>query len=302
MVGGSPWYKLFIVFIIVIASTVLTMLLGTLMIPLLFDIPFMELTTLLEDPNYYGRVEILKFLQGLSTLGTFMIPGLLGAYLISPYPSDYLNINSFPRRAGLVVILLLALTLSGTVISDTLFRLSNAISFPESWSDLESYLDTMQKATQDQMLSFLDMNSPLEFIQMIIIMAVLPAVCEETLFRGVLQPLFIKGFKNVHIGIIITSLLFGMLHQQIYSFLSITALSVILGYLKLWSRSLWVPVVMHFFNNASIIIAIYFFEVPIDSLDDVSADWDFTYIFGGLGVFILALYGLRKMIYERLPL
>ena len=297
--GGSPWYKLFIVFVLVILGTIVSVLLAGAAIPFLFDIPFSDIPALLEDPNYFGRLEIMKFLQGVSSIGTFMVPGIIGAYLISPYPSDYLNLNHFPKYGWLIIILILILTLSGTVISDSLYRLSSQLSFPDSLSGIQNYFDEVQQATEDQLSRFLNMTNSWDFIQMLLVMAVLPAVSEETLFRGVLQPLFIRGFKNVHIGIIITSVLFGMLHQQIYSFLSITALSIVLGYLKQWSKSIWVPVVMHFFNNASIVVAIYFFDMSAETLGDVSADWDYGLVIGGLALFGITLVILKRLVTTR---
>ena len=299
LIGGSPWFKLFVVFAMVIASTAIFLMLGTLSIPLFFDIPLTGLLEFVESPGFYERVDILLFLQGLTTIGTFMIPALVGAYLISPYPSDYLGIQNFPKKGGIIVLLLIILTLGGTVISDTLYKISMAIPFPEALASLKEYLDSAQGAMQDQMASFLDMQSPMDFVMVLFVMAVLPALCEETLFRGILQPLVIRGLKNTHWGIILSSILFGVLHQQFYSFLSIFALSIVLGYLKFWTKSLWVPIIMHFFNNASIVVAIYFFNVSLDDVSGASTGWDLLYIFGGVLVFSLSLWGINKLSSEK---
>lgn len=299
LIGGSPWFKLFIVFALVIGSTAISLLVGTLTIPMLFDISYSGLMDYFDSPELYDRVDILLYLQGITTIGTFMIPASIGAFLISPYPSDYLGLQRFPKKAGLIILLLLFLTLGGTVISDTLYKLSLSFPFPESWSDLKEFLDGTQSAMESQMASFLDMKTPLNFINVLLVMAILPALCEEVLFRGILQPLFIRGVKNTHWGILITSILFGILHQQFYSFLSIFALSVVLGYLKFWSKSLWVPITMHFFNNASIVVAIYFFNLSLEDVSTTSTDWDFAYIIGGILVFALCLWGINKLSSEK---
>lgn len=299
LIAGSPWYKLFVVFALTIASTALISFVAVLSIPLFFNIEYSELLKFIHDDGFFERVDILLYMQGVSTIGTFLIPAMVASYLISPYPSAYLGLEVFPKKAGLIIILLLVLTLSGTVISDSLYKLSTAIPFPESWSGLKEYLDGAQNAMEDQMASFLNMQNPSDFLMVLMVMAVLPAVCEESLFRGILQPLFIRACKSAGWGIIISSLLFGLLHQQFYSFLSIFALSVVLGYLRFWTKSLWVSVVMHFFNNASIVIAIYFFDLSLDELSSSSNSWDLFYISAGVMVFSLCLFALYKFSREK---
>ncbi len=299
LIGSSPWYKLFIVFVLVIVSTFVSLLVGTLSIPLFFDISFSGLMDYVQSPELYERVDIVLYLQGLTTIGTFVLPALVAVYLISPFSSDYLGLSSFPKKAGIIVGLLVVLTLSGTVISDSLYRLSLAIPFPESMLGLKEYLDSAQVAMEEQMGRFLDMNGPFDFITVLIIMAVLPAVCEETLFRGVIQPLFIRAFKSSWAGIVVSSIIFGILHQQFYSFLSIFALSVVLGYLKYWTKSLWVSMIMHFFNNASIVVAIYFFDVSMEDINGSTDAFSLNYFLVGSLLFGLSLYAMNRLSKEK---
>lgn len=299
LIGSSPWSKLFIVFALVIASTFFTLLLGAFSIPLFFDIPFSGLLDFVQSQELYERVDIVLYLQGLTTIGTFALPALLTVYLISPFPSDYLGLSSFPKYSFVIVLLLLALTASGTVISDSLYRLSLAIPFPDSLTALKEYLDNAQVTMQDQMASFLNMHSPQDFVSVLVVMAVLPAVCEETLFRGLIQPLFIRGLKSSWLGIVLSSIIFGILHQQFYSFLSIFALSVVLGYLKYWTKSLWIPMIMHFFNNASIVVAIYFFDVSLDEINGSTEAFNLNFVLGGILVFGLCLFAINKLSKEK---
>ena len=296
LLGASPWYKLFIAFLVALVGTFLMLSIGAALVPVFFNVSMMDAIAMLQNPNSPGAIEILKFLQGFNTLGTFLMPALIMAYLISPFPSDYLQINTFPRKGWLVLILIVCITLGSTVISDALIRLTYEIPFPAFMSGFKEYLDELQGMTEQHIASLLEISGLWEFLEIFMIMAILPAVCEETLFRGIVQPLFIKGFRNVHIGIIVTSIIFGLLHQQFYSFLSITALSVVLGYLKHWSKSLWVPIVMHLLNNGTIIIAVYFFNVPLDDLADGSTTWDVYYFIPGVIAFTMGLFFLHKLL------
>ena len=87
--------------------------------------------------------------------------------------------------------------------------------------------------------------------------AIIPAIGEELLFRGVIQRLFINWTKNAHWGILITSILFSALHMQFFGFFPRMMLGILFGYLFLWSGSLWLPILCHFINNGSAVVYVY---------------------------------------------
>ena len=78
--------------------------------------------------------------------------------------------------------------------------------------------------------------------------ALVPAVCEEFLFRGTilanLRP-FGQG-----VAIVASSVLFGLMHQNPYQLLYTTAAGLVLGYAYVKTKSIWCPMLIHFFNNA----------------------------------------------------
>ena len=88
----------------------------------------------------------------------------------------------------------------------------------------------------------------------LLMVAVLAAVGEELIFRGILVKLFREWTGNIHLAVIIPALLFSTLHLQFYGFFGRLALGIILGYLFVWSGSLWVPIAVHFLNNAMAVI------------------------------------------------
>ncbi len=238
--------------------------------------------------------DLLMFLQGFSTIGTFLVPGLLGAYFISDRPGTFLGISSFPSQGFVVMLLVLLLTLAGTTISDALYRFSSTIPFPDWLKFAESWLRGSENLMMEQMQNFLRMESGFDFVRVLFIMAILPAVAEETLFRGAIQPLLKKATGNRHLAIWITAALFGLLHQQFNAFLSIMALGAVLGYLREWSGSLWVAIIMHLFNNGLIVCLVYFFDMPYLEVANLSDSWQWYYALPGLAIFVTCLMVLRN--------
>lgn len=89
------------------------------------------------------------------------------------------------------------------------------------------------------------------FLANIFVVAILPALGEELFFRGVMQPFVSKIVKNAFLGVFITAFVFSAIHFQFQGFIPRLALGMMFGYLYLWSGSLWVPITVHFVNNAS---------------------------------------------------
>lgn len=282
-----------IIFLAVLGITVFS-LLGFLLIPLIYSVSFQSLLDASQDGIGFSP-QILKFLQGLSSIGLFLVPALIAAHLFALNGAKYLRIDRFPKRWLAVLVLLVIITFSGNVISDLLYRVSKSIAWPDSLAFLENAISTSESAMTRQIQRFLVMETPYDFIQMFFIMAILPAVCEEAMFRGALQPVLIKLTKSTHSGILITALLFGLIHMQFYTFLSIFILGVVLGYVRHWTNSLWPAMIIHLINNGSIVVAVYFYNIDYMNANDVSDAWDWSIGIPGLMVFIVAMIALYKL-------
>lgn len=85
-------------------------------------------------------------------------------------------------------------------------------------------------------------------------MALCPAITEEFFFRGALQRLIGKWNPNPHFVIWNAAILFSAFHLQFYGFIPRMLLGAYLGYLLLWTRSIWIPIFAHFINNATAVI------------------------------------------------
>jgi membrane protease YdiL (CAAX protease family) len=106
--------------------------------------------------------------------------------------------------------------------------------------------------------AILQMDSPPAFLMNLLLIAVTPAIGEEWIFRGLLQPLFQTLSSSAHLGIWLSAMVFSFFHFQLEGFLPRMMLGLILGYTFHWTRSIWIPMLLHFLNNAFQVGAIYF--------------------------------------------
>ena len=133
----------------------------------------------------------------------------------------------------------------------------------------------------------------------LVVMAVVPAIGEEFLFRGLLQRLFTSFFKNRHASIWVTAAIFSAIHMQFYGFLPRMMIGAMLGYMLVWSGSIWVPVTAHFINNALAVIFSYIntggdLNLNPDTLGTTAEQWPASLISIVLTIWILlTMYRMR---------
>ena len=127
-----------------------------------------------------------------------------------------------------------------------------------------------------------------------VVIAVIPAVGEELLFRGILQSQMIKAFGNPHVAIWLAGFLFSFIHFQFYGFIPRMLLGVIFGYLYYWSGNLLVAVLCHFFNNGITILMFYLYQlnmIDVNVEDTEKVPW--TMVFPALVLTVGLMYYLR---------
>lgn len=129
----------------------------------------------------------------------------------------------------------------------------------------------------------------------LVVIAIAPAVCEEMLFRGLLQSLFIKHQMNRHLAVWLVALIFGVVHFQFAGLLARIFLGAVLGYLFLYSRTLWLPILVHALNNAGSVV-LYFVTYNLKGVKGVPENEFNAYLFCiALVCFFAFFFMLRKL-------
>ena len=131
------------------------------------------------------------------------------------------------------------------------------LNLPERFSSIQHNLIELEERLQQTIENFLVMNTIYDLLLNLFLIAIMPAFLEEIVFRGVYQQELSRIF-NCHIAIIITSLLFSLIHMQFFGFFPRFFLGIVLGYLFYYSQNLLMPIIGHFLNNAFVILSFYF--------------------------------------------
>lgn len=187
----------------------------------------------------------LKVMQIMQTVGMFVFPGFLLAYMFSVEPSEYIGFRKFNSKSLILVIATMAIALPGI---NFLGSLNEQIPLAQWMVDMELKAEVLTKA-------FLSADSAAVLFLNLFMIAVLPAIGEELIFRGIIQKHFANITKSQIWGIIISALIFSTFHMQFKGFIPRFALGVMFGFMYSWSGSLWLPIIAHFLNNSIATVA-----------------------------------------------
>lgn len=218
----------------------------------------------------------LKCMQMLQTVGTFLLPCIVGAWLWSERPAEWLHINKpIVWREALTVVVLM---LCAMPFINLLAWLNSRLVLPDFLHGLEELIKQQEETAAQLTERFIRADSVWILMLNILFMALLPAIGEEFFFRGTLQTMFSEK-TNRHVAVWCSAILFSFIHFQFYGFVPRMLLGALFGYLLLWSGSLWLPVLAHFTNNcmAVLLYNLYYMRgmdvEEIDALGTGSTLW-----------------------------
>ncbi len=203
----------------------------------------------MSNPVYANQ---LKIVQTVSTILMFFLPALVYAAIVNRKPLRHLGFISVFSKKQLLIIT--GIVVAGLFLSEGLGEINQIIPIPKKW---ELIFRNMENSYSDSVVAMATMKNFAEYISVLIVIALIPAVVEESFFRGALQQLFVKWFKNAWVGIIVTSIIFSAIHISYYGFIARASLGIILGLLFYYGKNIWLNILAHFLNNAIAVTQLY---------------------------------------------
>ncbi|RXK49822.1 CPBP family intramembrane glutamic endopeptidase [Aquirufa rosea] len=178
-------------------------------------------------------------------------------YDLSPITAPSLRIFSWAIIALLVSIPLM----------EFIIEWNQSIILPPGYEALETWM----RASEDNMARLtkflLNFETPMDFVTALAVIAGMAAIGEELFFRGALQNLFERHLGNAHAAIWLSAAIFSFIHFQFYGFIPRMILGAFFGYLYVWFRNIWLPILAHFFNNAWTLTLSYLHQEKVIDLD-----------------------------------
>lgn len=232
------------------------------------------------------NVGMARALQVVSTFVLMFIPAVLWNYFSNGKSFHWLgfskHINVFQILLGFMI--MYAAAIAASPLEDfTKYVISY---FPS----VNAAAKHMEDLYAQQALALSNLKSVQEYIIALFIMAFFPAMFEEVFFRGTMQNLLVRWLQKPIVAIVITSLIFSLIHASVYLFLSRAVLGFALGLMFYKTKNIWVNIIAHFLNNAFALTALYAMRLKTGKVELDKIDPHVHWSLGLLG--IVALIGL----------
>jgi hypothetical protein len=248
-------------------------------------IPAEEISAFLSLPDP-AFVEAIKWMNNVAQIFGFILPVLLFVLIFGKH--DVLSLMN--RKPNV----LLWFAPFWIISANGIIEFSGVVNewLIPAGSGLERLFRPQEESAKRLTEIILGAPGSWSFFTTIITVALIPAICEELVFRGVVQPLVARSTKRIHLAVWFTAFLFSFIHFQFYGFIPRLILGAMLGYLVIWSGSIWTAVLGHFANNLVAIISYKFFDgMP----EEIGATPDYLY----LGISVVACTAIAYFMLKR---
>jgi len=194
----------------------------------------------------------MKILQAIAVVFIFIAPAIAFAVVWTKKGISYLGITT-KASIGTIVIASIGMIVALPLING-LSELNQHLQLPASLHSVEEWMRKSEDVATKITEAFMQGTDENSLFLNLFVIAFMAAISEELFFRGMLQKVLIECFKNKHVSIWIGAIIFSAFHMQFYGFIPRMLMGAYLGYLFLWSGSLWPGVIAHFMNNG---LAVY---------------------------------------------
>ncbi|HRG39110.1 MAG TPA: CPBP family intramembrane metalloprotease [Bacteroidia bacterium] len=280
---------------------------GILLFILLLVLPnaFAENATLnLDDKD---MIQLLKIGQALSVILLFIIPSLLFARYLTQSRIHYLGITKPPAfNTSLIAALGMIMALP---LINALAELNQQIHLPAALHGLEQWMKDSEEKNKLITEAFMQGTDTSTLLVNLFVIAFMAGLSEELFFRGMLQKVLIECFKNKHVAVWVGAIIFSAFHLQFYGFIPRVLMGAYLGYLFVWSGSLWPSIIAHTMNNGLAVFAAWLVNKGTikDDIETVGThnaqELIYVFISAGMVVFSLILiYRIEKRKHTEVPI
>lgn len=224
----------------------------------LFLVRFIYGKSLLDLAGGDADADILRLIQGVTSAGAFILPPVLLAYIErKSHPRYFGTHQGFSLVAVLLTIVIMVVS---NPFMEWVIKINQMMHLPAFMADLEAWMKTKETLLRQLTKELLQMHGMGDLFINLIIIALIPAIGEEFLFRGGLQNILTRLTSNYHLGIWLSAIIFSAIHLQFFGFIPRMLLGVLFGYFFVWSKSIWIAVIAHFINNGAAVVTAFYYQ------------------------------------------
>lgn len=292
----NPFFQILLLLAYAIAGMLIFSIIGLVIACVMHGIYSIEKINLLmsADPQY---VNGLKVIQILSSIGTFILPPIILALNEKKKVSSFYG---FFKPKFLLLIIVLGIMIVSMPFMEWIAVSNQKMVLPEFLKGIERWMKEKEDAAMQMTIQLITARNNFDFIVNLVMIAVLPAIGEELMFRGGLQRSINRMVSSPHAAIWISAIIFSAIHVQFYGFIPRMLLGAGFGYLYYYSGNIWYAITAHFINNAYAVCAAFYMQkhnMPLNKADEpIGFPW-YGYVISA--IITIALFKFFKDIAQR---
>ena len=206
------------------------------------------LLLLIPDSNLFAMLTLQDVLA-------FILPAIVTMAILYRRPLHVMGLDKAPSWCAIAIVIVFYIV--SLPAMNWLVEMNKAMSLPSWMAGIEQAMRASEDSAAELTREILDINSIWQFILCVFVVGVMAGLSEEMLFRGAMLRTMQDSRLGKHAVVWITAILFSALHLQFYGFVPRMLLGVWLGYLLVWTGSLWVPIIAHALNNSTVVLMSY---------------------------------------------
>lgn len=232
-----------------------------------------------------GTIFGYKLFQLIASFGSFIVTALVFTrFFARESPAEFLGFKRTVPNAKILGLTLL-IGLAAIPAISLIATLNQQIPLPADWVETA---DKLQATNDGLNRAFLQAPSIWVLLLNLLVIAIIPAIGEELLFRGAfLQLIYRFSKQRIHLSIVVVAIMFSVMHLQYYNFFAILFMGVVFGYLYFWSGNIMVAVWAHFINNGTAVLFAYIQQHNPD-MEFLGYDYEFSPLIGIAGLLVMA--------------
>lgn len=294
LANQSPMVKLFFLLTLAIGGLSVFLFFGSFLLKFLWGFNFISDPNVLSNLSDPFVVDANRLFLLFQHIGFFIVPSLLFLYLCTKNPKEFILWNTKLDSKNLIIVIGILLFMMPLV--NFLISWNEALHLPEFMGAIEAAMRSMEDTATRLTEALVYMENPMDLFYMTLLVAVLPAIGEELMFRGIVQRLFAQQFHSYNIGIWVSAFLFSAMHFQFFGFFPRLLLGAVLGYLLVYSGSIIYPMIGHFVNNFTSLLVAYAIQHGMlsETAESIGAHQEWLYLIPSILVSGLLFYLLWK--------
>jgi membrane protease YdiL (CAAX protease family) len=201
------------------------------------------------ENEIYKHPNVIFVSNTLFQIFTFLVPALVYAYLADPSPRQYLGMKAPGRSVQIAGVVVLSIGLIAAIgpITDWLKQM-----------DLGNTSKDLDKQREAFIMTYLSSANGWAVLRSICLIALVPAICEELFFRGMVFKFAQSLFKKWWLSVLISAFLFAIFHTSISELVPIFLAGLVLGWVYYITSSIWMNILLHLlFNGLQVLIGVY---------------------------------------------